>query len=171
MLYLRQGMKGVFNCNSSRRPYMMEQRYGKIINISSVAGMGVSPPQNECNANYAATKASLIQLTKTFARELGPYGINVNSIAPGFHLKKTSASFTTREEQRAGEQHVGYREKLAVLGRGGRPEDIANRGSFLASDDPSSFISGRRFVSTADVPTICEVRVNYHVTRADGLSL
>ncbi len=137
---LATGLKGVFNCIQAVAGYMMEQRYGKIINISSGAGMGGSSPPNECNANYAATKAGVIQLTKTFARELGPYGINVNSIAPG-SIQTAESSFTKRSKE-AGEKHVAYREKLAALGRTGIPEDIVNVALFLASDE-SSFITGQ----------------------------
>jgi 3-oxoacyl-[acyl-carrier protein] reductase len=137
---LAVGLKGVFNCIQAVAGYMMEQRYGKIINISSGAGMGNSPPLNECNANYAATKAGVIQLTKTFARELGPYGINVNSIAPGTII--TAESSLTKRSKEAGERHIAYSEKLAVLARTGTPEDIVNVAIFLASDE-SSFISGQ----------------------------
>jgi NAD(P)-dependent dehydrogenase (short-subunit alcohol dehydrogenase family) len=137
---LAADLKGVFNCIQAVAGYMMEQRYGKIINISSAAGTGASPPQNECKANYEAAKAGVIQLTKTFARELGPYGINVNSIAPGSIV--TSTSFTSKRSKEVGERHVASREKLAVLGRIGKPEDIANVALFLASDE-SSFITGQ----------------------------
>ena len=73
-------LKGVFNCTQAVLGHMMEQRYGKIINISSVAGTGTS---SGATADYAAAKAGVIQLTKNTAMVAGPYGINVNSIAPG----------------------------------------------------------------------------------------
>lgn len=136
---LATGLKGVFNCIQAVARHMMDRRYGKIINISSSAGMGGSNPPNECNANYAAAKAGVNQLTKTFARELGPYGINVNSLAPG--SIETAQSFTKRSQEDA-EKHNAYREKLAVLGRRGKPDDIANVAVFLASDE-SSFITGQ----------------------------
>ncbi len=136
---LATGVKGVFNGIQAVARHMMDRRYGKIINISSSAGMGSSIPPNECNANYAAAKAAVNQLTKTFARELGPYGINVNSLAPG--SIETADSFTKRSKEDA-EKHAAYREKLAVLGRRGTTDDIANAAVFLASDE-SSFITGQ----------------------------
>jgi 3-oxoacyl-[acyl-carrier protein] reductase len=136
---LATGVKGVFNCIQAVARHMMDRRYGKIINISSSAGMGSSVPPGECNANYAAAKAAVNQLTKTFARELGPYGINVNSLAPGSIV--TAESFTKRSREDA-EKHSAYREKLAVLGRRGKPEEIASAAVFLASDE-SAFITGQ----------------------------
>ncbi len=138
------GLKGPFNCIQAVAAHMMERRYGRIINISSVAGLGGSSPPNETNINYAATKAALIQLTRTFARELGPYGINVNCVAPG--SIQTGESRTKRSPAAAA-AHVAYREKLAVLGRTGKPEEIADLVLFLASDE-SGFITGQTI--TAD---------------------
>jgi len=136
---LATGVKGVFNGIQAVARHMMDRKYGKIINISSSAGMGSSSAPNECNANYAAAKAAVNQLTKTFARDLGPYGINVNSLAPG--SIETANSFTKRSREDA-EKHSAYREKLAVLGRRGKPDEIANVAVFLASDE-SSFITGQ----------------------------
>jgi len=144
-IVLATGLKGTFNCIQAVARLMMDQRYGKIINISSAAGRGASNPQNECNANYAATKAAVIQLTKTFARELGPYGINVNSVAPG-SIHTPESTFTKRSKE-AGELHAARRAQLAALGRRGTPEDIVNITVFLASDE-SSFITGQ--LITAD---------------------
>ena len=91
------------------------------------------------NANYASAKAGVIQLTKTLARELGPHGINVNSVAPGFVLTPmTGASRSPREV----EEHIAARKSLAVLDRTGRPEDVANAALFLVSDE-ASFITGQ----------------------------
>ncbi len=138
-IVLATGVKGVFNCIQAAARHMMDRRYGKIINISSPSGMGASDSPTECNANYAAAKAAVNQLTKTFARELGPYGINVNSLAPGSII--TADSFTKRSKEEA-EKHDAQRRKLAVLGRRGEPGEIANVAVFLASDE-SSFISGQ----------------------------
>jgi NAD(P)-dependent dehydrogenase (short-subunit alcohol dehydrogenase family) len=135
---LATGVKGVFNCIQAVARHMMDRRYGKIINISSPSGMGASDSLTECNANYAAAKAAVNQITKTFARELGPYGINVNSLAPGSIV--TAESFTKRSPDVA-QEHDAQRRKLAVLGRRGDPREIANVAVFLASDE-SSFISG-----------------------------
>jgi len=127
-------LKGVFNCTQAVLGHMMEQRYGKIINISSVAGVGFPG-----SANYGAAKAGVIQLTKVTAVEAGPYGINVNSIAPGLII--TDITYTGRSKEEA-ERFIEKRKEQAVLGRVGRPEDIANVALFLASDD-SNFITGQ----------------------------
>jgi NAD(P)-dependent dehydrogenase (short-subunit alcohol dehydrogenase family) len=140
---LATGLKGTFNCIQAVAPHMMERRYGKIINVSSTSGMGGSSGPNECNANYAATKAGIIQLTKTFAREFGPYGINVNCVSPG--SIRTADSFTKRSPEAAA-KHAAEREKLAVLGRVGKPEEIADLTVFLASDE-SSFITAQNIVA------------------------
>ena len=126
-------LKGAFLCTQAVARWMIEQRYGKIINISSVAGMGSATTEI---ASYAAAKAGVIQLTKSCAIELGPYGINVNAIAPGTietafdHIGRTPEQY---------KQFVEERKKRAVLGRIGTTQDIANLALFLASDD-SSFI-------------------------------
>lgn len=136
-------LKGVFFCSQAVAPHMIHRRYGKILNISSVAGAGASPNpgggSQGGNANYAAAKAGVIQLTKTLARELGPYGINVNSVAPGSVL--TSMTATSRSEKEI-EKHTAARSALAVLGRLGKPEDIANAVLFFVSDE-SNFITGQ----------------------------
>jgi len=129
-------LKGVFNCTQAVLGHMMEQRYGKIINISSAAGLG-GPLMYR--ANYAPAKAGVIQLTKVTAVEAGPYGINVNSIAPG--MIRTELIYTRLGKEEA-ERFFEYRKELAVLGRIGMPEDIANLALFLASDD-SNFITGQ----------------------------
>ena len=140
---LATGLKGTFNCIQAVAPQMMERRYGKIINISSSSAMGSSAGPNECNINYAATKAAIIQLTRSFARDFGPHGINVNCISPG--SIQTAESFTKRSPEAAA-QHTAYRAKLAVLGRMGKPEEIADLTLYLASDE-SSFITGQTIVA------------------------
>ena len=117
----------------------MDRRYGKIINISSSAAMGSSYPPKEFPLNYAAAKAAVNQITKMFARELGPYAINVNSLAPG--SIETAESRTKRSPEDA-EAHRVSRAKTTVLGRQGQPEEIANTAVFLASDE-SSYITGQ----------------------------
>ena len=140
---LATGLKGVFNCIQAVARHMMDRKYGKIINISSSAGMGSSQAPNECNFNYGATKAAVDQLTRAFARELGPHGINVNSIAPG--SIETDQSFVKRRGEEA-QRHAAERAKVAVLGRRGKPEDIANLALFLATD-ASSFITGQTILA------------------------
>ena len=136
-------LKGVFYGAQAVAEYMIKQKYGKILNISSVAGTGTTPNMAggsaAGSANYAAAKAAAIQLTKTLARELGPHGINVNCVAPGNVGKSTSSSVKTPEEAK---KHLEARINAAVLGRVGKPEDIANAVLFLVSDE-SSFIAGQ----------------------------
>lgn len=133
-------LKGVFLCTQSAARYMVERRYGKIISIASTVGLNRIPPKL---ANYAASKAGVIQLTKVCARELGPYGINVNAIAPG--LVVTELTYTTRKPDEVA-LLVKEWEKFTSLGRTGTTQDIANLALFLASDD-SSFITGQVIVS------------------------
>jgi len=129
-------LKGVFNCTQAVLGHMMEQRYGKIINISSICGFGA---YFVGLAHYAAAKGGVIQLTKATAMEAGPYGINVNSIAPG--TIRTELIYSRRNKEEA-ERFLEERKEQAVLGRVGEPEDIANLALFLASDD-SNFITGQ----------------------------
>lgn len=128
-------LKGVFLCTQAVARYMIEQRYGKIINISSIAGRGGA--LNNW-ANYCVSKAGVIQLTKSAAFELGPYGINVNAIAPGTIMTDIDKKGKTPEQFK---QFLEQREKVTVLGRIGTTQDVANLALFLASDD-SSFICG-----------------------------
>lgn len=123
-------LKGTFNCSKAVVETMKQQRYGKIINVSSIAGkMGdiTSAP------GYGPSKAGIDALTKTLARQLAPYGINVNGVAP--HAIETEMSAQWSEERR--------REIIASipLGRLGKPEDVAEAALFLASDE-ASFITG-----------------------------
>jgi 3-oxoacyl-[acyl-carrier protein] reductase len=123
-------LKGTFNCCKAVAGIMKQQRYGKIVNVSSIAGkMGdiTSAP------GYGPSKAGVDALTKTLARQLAPYGINVNAVSP--HAIETEMSAQWSEERR--------REIIASipLGRLGKPEDVAEAVLFLASDD-ASFITG-----------------------------
>jgi len=134
-------LKGVFFCTQAVAPHMIARRYGKIVNIASVAGTGTGANAAGSpggNANYAAAKAGVIQLTKTLARELGPHNINVNCVAPGAVL--TAATLTSRTPEEA-ERHLELRRRSTVLQRVGTPEDIAHAVLFLASDE-ASFIAG-----------------------------
>ena len=115
---------------------MIEKKYGKIINISSVAAMVV---KGGSSIAYSASKAALIALTKKTAIELGPYGINVNAIAPG--TIRTDMQYVNRTKQEA-ENFMQGSAHQAALKRIGEPEDIANAALFLASDE-SSFITGQ----------------------------
>jgi 3-oxoacyl-[acyl-carrier protein] reductase len=123
-------LKGTFNCCKSVVGIMKEQGYGKIVNVSSIAGkMGdiTSAP------GYGSSKAGVDALTKTLARQLAPYGINVNAVSP--HAIETEMSVQWSEERR--------KEIITSipLGRLGKPEDVAEAVVFLASDE-ASFITG-----------------------------
>ncbi len=137
---LAVNLKGPFLCSQAVAPHMMRQKYGKIINISSSAGIGSS---NYGMAEYAPAKAGLIMLTKVCATELGPYGINVNAIAPGAIVTDITYSVRRGEEL---EKWIELRKSQAVLRRLGTTQDMANLALFLASDE-SSFISGQVIAS------------------------
>ena len=123
-------LKGVFNCIKSVTRTMMKQRAGKIINITSVVGqMG-----NAGQINYSASKAGVIGMTKTTAKELSSRGINVNAVAPGF--------IQTEMTDRLPESAKDGLKQMIPLKKLGNPEDIAKAVSFLASD-ASDYITGQ----------------------------
>ncbi|MFQ5899090.1 MAG: SDR family NAD(P)-dependent oxidoreductase [Candidatus Methylomirabilia bacterium] len=127
---------GILHCTQAIAPQMIERRYGKIVNIASIAGLGTALPDT---TPYAATKGAIIALTKRLALELGPHGITVNAIAPGFIRTDMTVSSGQREEAEAGLVNLASR---AMLGRIGEPEDVAHSALFLASDE-ASFITGQ----------------------------
>ena len=127
---LNVNLKGTFNTIRHSARQMLKQRSGKIINISSVSGI----LGNAGQANYAASKAGVIGLTKTMARELGSRGITVNAIAPGFVDTEMTEILSEELKENACKQ--------IILGRFGKPEDIANTAVFLASDK-ADYITGQ----------------------------
>lgn len=129
-------VKGILFCTQAVVPHMMKKHYGKIVNISSVAGIGTALTGTTL---YAATKAAVIVLTKRFALELGPYSINVNAIAPGHILTDMTVAGRGPDEVK---ERSRYFEEHTMLRREGKPEDIANTILFLASDE-ASFITGQ----------------------------
>lgn len=133
---LAVNLKGVFLCTQAAAKYMIAQRYGKIINIASIAGINALLPGT---ANYATSKAGVIRFTAASALELGPYGINVNAIAPGTVVTEMTRTGRTPEEF---EQFVETSKQRTALRRVGIPKDIANVVVFLASEE-SAYITGQ----------------------------
>jgi len=127
---LNVNLKSAFNFIHAVTPVMMRQRSGSIISMSSV--VGVSGNAGQCN--YSASKAGMIGLTKSIAKEIGSRGIRANCIAPGFIITDMTAQLS--EEVRK------QWEATIPLRRGGTPEDVANVALFLASD-LSSYVSGQ----------------------------
>jgi 3-oxoacyl-[acyl-carrier protein] reductase len=133
-------VKGILNCTRAVAPHMTERRRGKVINLSSVAGIGTAILPG--NTLYAATKAAVVILTKRLALELGRHGISVNAIAPGLIRTDMGVRQWRPEEV---DEHIRYFEENSILGRIGEPEEIASVALFLASDE-SSFITGQTLV-------------------------
>lgn len=129
-------LKGTFLCSKYAQEWMVKNKYGRIINLSSVSALG-----SRGQANYAAAKAGMQGFTKTLAIELGKYNITVNAIAPGFIVTDMTKSVAERigisfeELKQAKINHI-------PVGRAGTPEDIAHTASFFASP-ASSFVSGQ----------------------------
>jgi 3-oxoacyl-[acyl-carrier protein] reductase len=128
-LVLQVNLTGAFLVSQAVIPHMIRERWGRIINIASVVGeMG-----NAGQANYVASKAGLIGLTKCLALELASRSVTVNAIAPGFIETDMTAVLTDEQKQKMLER--------VALKRLGKPEDIAAAVKFLASDD-ASYITG-----------------------------
>lgn len=128
-LVLDINLKGVFNCTQTVADAMVLRGSGVILNASSVVGLH----GNFGQTNYAATKFAVIGMTKTWARELGPKGIRVNAVCPGF--------IATEILNTMPEKVIEKFQTTCWMGRLGRPEEIANVYAFLASED-ASFING-----------------------------
>ena len=123
-------LKSAFNCIKAVSKIMVKQRSGRIINLASVVGVMGNPGQ----ANYVASKAGMIGLTKTVAKELGARGITVNAVAPGF----IETDMTAVLSDKAKEAMLG----MIPLQRAGTPQDVADAITFLASDQ-AAYITGQ----------------------------
>ena len=129
-MVLNINLKGAFTCTRLAAKIMMKQRYGRIVNIASVVGVSGNPGQ----ANYSASKAGLIGLTKTAAKELAARNVTVNAVAPGFIETDMTAALPEKARKAMLDQ--------VPMGRGGQPEDVAAAVKFLVSDD-AAYITGQ----------------------------
>jgi len=129
-LVLATNLKSAFNCCKAALRPMMRQKYGRIVNITSVAGIAGNPGQT----NYAASKAGLIGFTKSLAKEIGPRNITVNAVAPGFVETELTKDLPADLKEAA--------LKATPLGRWGTAEEMAYAVAFLASDE-AAFITGQ----------------------------
>jgi 3-oxoacyl-[acyl-carrier protein] reductase len=129
-------LKGSFMAARAAQKYMVEQRYGKMVFISSTSALG-----NRGQANYSTAKAGLQGLTRTLSIELGRFGINVNAVAPGF----IETRMTQQTAERLGMDWEDFKTNAArsiPVQRTGKPEDVANVIAFLVSEE-SSYVSGQ----------------------------
>jgi len=129
-------LRGMFLMSRAAQSHMVEQRWGRIVNISSSSALG-----NRGQANYAAAKAGVQGFTKTLALELGPFGITANAVAPGF----IETDMNRAVAERLGVDWDDYRKEFAStipVRRGGSPEDVAHAVAFFAGPD-TGFISGQ----------------------------
>ncbi|MCW2493881.1 MAG: 3-oxoacyl-[acyl-carrier protein] reductase [Pseudonocardiales bacterium] len=129
-------LKGAFLCSKTAQQYMVEAKYGRIVNMSSTSALG-----NRGQANYSTAKAGLQGLTKTLAIELGPFGVTANAIAPGF----IETAMTKATAERVGTTIEDMRAAVAAavpVRRGGVPDDIANTAAFFAGEE-SGYVTGQ----------------------------
>ena len=129
-------LKGAFLMSREVQTFMVQQKYGRIINLSSTSALG-----NRGQANYSTAKAGLQGLTKTLAVELGPYGITANAVAPGF----IETDMTRKTAERIGvpfDELVSMSISQIPARRSGQPEDVANAVAFFA-DERSSYVNGQ----------------------------
>jgi 3-oxoacyl-[acyl-carrier protein] reductase len=129
-LVLQVNLKSVFNLTKAVQKYMLKQRSGSIINMSSVVGLGGNAGQS----NYAASKAGMIGFTKSVAQELGPRNVRCNAVAPGF-IETDMTAGLPEEVKKVWTERIPLR-------RAGQPEDVANTCVFLGAD-LSAYVTGQ----------------------------
>ena len=129
-------LKGAFLCSRAAQAHMVQQKYGRIISLSSVSALG-----NRGQANYSTAKAGLQGLTRTLAIELGPFGITANAVAPGF-IDTEMTRATARRQGHDPQQVIEMASKSIPVRRVGQPRDVANVICFLASEE-SSYVTGQ----------------------------
>ncbi len=129
-------LKGAFLCSRAAQAHMVQQKYGRIISLSSVSALG-----NRGQANYSTAKAGLQGLTRTLAVELGPFGVTANAVAPGF-IDTEMTRATARRQGHDPQQVIEMASKSIPVRRVGQPRDVANVICFLASEE-SSYVTGQ----------------------------
>jgi 3-oxoacyl-[acyl-carrier protein] reductase len=129
-------LKGAFLCSRAAQAQMVQQKYGRIISLSSTSALG-----NRGQANYATAKAGLQGLTRTLAIELGPFGITANAVAPGF-IDTEMTRATARRQGYDPQQVIEIAAKSIPVRRVGQPRDVANVICFLASEE-ASYVNGQ----------------------------
>lgn len=129
-------LKGAFLCSRAAQAYMVQNRYGRIVSLSSTSALG-----NRGQANYSTAKAGLQGLTRTLAIELGQFGITANAVAPGF-IDTEMTRATSRRMGFDPDERIAEAAKLIPVRRVGLPRDVANVICFLASEE-AGFVSGQ----------------------------
>lgn len=129
-------LRGTFLVSRAAQQHMVAEKFGRIVNISSTGALG-----NRGQANYSTAKAGLQGFTKTLAIELGPFGVTVNSVAPGFIVTDMTRG-TAARLNRDWSEYESERAAQIPVRRAGQPADIANAVAFFASED-SGFVSGQ----------------------------
>ena len=136
----RTNVKGVVYCTAAAATGMIENKYGRVINLASIAALGTAYPGTTF---YAATKAAVIALTKRFSYELRSNGITVNAVLPGLVITDMPMEGKSPEER---QRMIDRASGLSMTGRVGQPDDIAGLVKFLASEE-SGFMTGQCVVS------------------------